>query len=194
MGNDLPLLLCCFRSGRRTGPTNSDVSEANLANPVGGERRKYSRVVAESAETPGEASEGTKPKEGGWPETCASEAFTECLDSAGAVSRFLAHVRPSVVLRRDLPAHGWTSASLALLSPCWWSPPPTRSHKNTPCSCCHSASGQNSAKPSNNPKHLSETNSRAPFRPRSFRCCRNAVQPALSSFDPPATAKTSRNP
>jgi hypothetical protein len=38
----------------------------------------------------------------------------------------------------------------------------------------------------NSPRHLSETNSRTPFSPRSFRYRRNAVQLAFSSFDPSA--------
>src|SRR5579862_1313796 len=41
-------------------------------------------------------------------------------------------VRPSVVPRRDLPAHESLSASPPLLSPCWLAPPSTRCDKNAP--------------------------------------------------------------
>src|ERR1700733_5500164 len=44
------------------------------------------------------------------------------------------------------------------------------------------------------PRHLSETNSRTPASPRSFKCRRKAVQLAWSSLAPSATASTSRKP
>ena len=57
---------------------------------------------------------------------------------------------------------------------------------------CQAASGKNSAALSASPRQASEMISRTPFRPRSLRCLRNALQPALSSLAPSQMPRISR--
>src|ERR1051325_3529737 len=57
---------------------------------------------------------------------------------------------------------------------------------------CQRASGKNSAALSASPRQASEMISRTPLRPRSLRCLRKPLQPALSSLAPSQMPRISR--
>jgi hypothetical protein len=71
------------------------------------------------------------------------------------------------------------SASPPLLSLCSWAPPSTHSDKNAPHTAATALPDKIHRGFPPAPKHLSETNSRTPFSPRSFKRRRSAVQLAL---------------
>src|SRR6516162_9887543 len=103
-------------------------------------------------------------------------------------------VRLSAARPRDLPGREWPSASRPLLSLCWSAPRSTPCDKNAPCT---SATALRDKTPRGSPPVPGTCQKQTPARPsapRSFKCRRNAVQLALSSFEPSATASTSRNP
>ena len=112
---------------------------------------------------------------------------------ASSLSASRLPVRLSAARPRDLPGREWPSASRPLLSLCWSAPRSTPCDKNAPCT---SATLRDKT-PRGSPPVPGTCQKQTPARPsapRSFKCRRNAVQLALSSFEPSATASTSRNP